>query len=161
MDAGEVQDTVVVRSYAPTGRRTRLAKSRIWKPVYNHDLSGKSVPTDKDKRLMDYSPVPSLIQVYKWGPANYFMDNLTKCWEVTCHRLVSHSEEVEILLVASYYIDKLRPDGPLARPITIWGRLYLAICQGSRTITKIQALACDASIDVRYRGPTGVIFDLR
>ena len=30
--------------------------SRIWKPVYNHDLSGKSVPMDKDKRLMDYRP---------------------------------------------------------------------------------------------------------
>ena len=56
MEAGEVQDTVVVHTYAPTGHRTRLAKSRIWKPVYNHDLSEKSVPTDKDKRLMDYSP---------------------------------------------------------------------------------------------------------
>ena len=48
--------TLVVHTYAPTGRRTRHAKSRIWKPVYNHDLSGKSVPLDKDKRLMDYSP---------------------------------------------------------------------------------------------------------
>ena len=56
VEAGEVQDTVVVHTYAPTGRRTRLAKSRIWKPVYNHDLSRKSVPMDKDKRLMDYSP---------------------------------------------------------------------------------------------------------
>ena len=48
--------TLVVHTYAPTGRRTRHAKSRIWKPVYNHDLSGKSFPMDKDKRLMDYSP---------------------------------------------------------------------------------------------------------
>ena len=55
MEAGEVQDIVVVHTYAATGRRTRLAKSRIWKPAYNHDLSGKSVPMDKDKRLMDYS----------------------------------------------------------------------------------------------------------
>ena len=54
MEAGEVQDTVVVHTYAPTGRRTRHEKSRIWKPV--HDLSGKSVPLNKDKRLMDYSP---------------------------------------------------------------------------------------------------------
>lgn len=56
VEAGEVQDTVVVHTYAPTGLRRRLAKSRIWKPVYNHDLSGKSVPMDMDKRLMDYSP---------------------------------------------------------------------------------------------------------
>ena len=56
MEADEVQDTVVVHTYAPTGRRSRLAKSRIWKPVYNHDLSGKSFPMDKDKCLMDYSP---------------------------------------------------------------------------------------------------------
>ena len=32
VEAGEVQDTVVVHTYAPTGHRTRLAKSRIWKP---------------------------------------------------------------------------------------------------------------------------------
>ena len=56
VEAGEVQVAVVVHTYSPTGRRTRLAKARIWKPVYNHDLSEKSVPTDKDKRLMDYSP---------------------------------------------------------------------------------------------------------
>ena len=52
VEAGEVQDTVVVHTYAPTG----LAKSRIWKPVLNHDLSGKAVRMDKDKRLMDYRP---------------------------------------------------------------------------------------------------------
>ena len=48
MEAGEVQDTVVVHTYGPTGRRTR--------PVFNHDLSGKAVPMGKDKRLMEYSP---------------------------------------------------------------------------------------------------------
>ena len=55
MEAGEVQDIVVVHTYAATGRRTRLAKSRIWKPAYNHDLLGKFVPMDKGKRLMDDS----------------------------------------------------------------------------------------------------------
>ena len=55
VETDESQDSVVVHTYAPTGRRTRLAKSRIWKPVYNHDLSMKSVPMDKWKRLMDYS----------------------------------------------------------------------------------------------------------
>ena len=55
MEAGEVQAIVVVHTYAATGRRTRLAKSRIWKPAYNHDLLGKFVPMDKGKRLMDYS----------------------------------------------------------------------------------------------------------
>ena len=56
VEADEAQDSVVVHAYAPTGRRTRLAKSRVWKPVYNHDLSKKSIPMDKSKRLMDYSP---------------------------------------------------------------------------------------------------------
>ena len=51
-----MQDSVIVHTYAPTGRRTRLAKSRVWKPVFNHDLSKKSVPMDKNKRLIDYSP---------------------------------------------------------------------------------------------------------
>jgi len=45
-----------VHTYAPTGRRSRLAKSRVWKPVFNNDLSKKSVPMDKNKRLIDYSP---------------------------------------------------------------------------------------------------------
>ena len=56
VEIDELQDSVVVHTYAPTGRRSRLAKSRIWKPVYNHDLSKKSVPMDKSKRLIDYSP---------------------------------------------------------------------------------------------------------
>ncbi|KAL9984580.1 hypothetical protein ACROYT_G006890 [Oculina patagonica] len=55
-ETDEVRDSVVVHTYAPTGRRTRLAKSRVWKPVYNHDLSKKSVSMDKNKRLIDYSP---------------------------------------------------------------------------------------------------------
>ena len=50
-----MRDSVVVHTYAPTGRRTRLAKSRVWKPVFNHDLSKKSVLMDKNKRLIDYS----------------------------------------------------------------------------------------------------------
>ena len=49
-------ETVIVHTYAPTGRRTRLAKSRVWKPVFNHDLSKKFVPMDKNKRLICYSP---------------------------------------------------------------------------------------------------------
>ena len=63
MEANEVQDTVVVHTYDPTGRRSRLAKSRVWKPVYNHDLSGKSVAMDKNKRLMDYSPDFNRVEV--------------------------------------------------------------------------------------------------
>ena len=51
-----MRDSVVVHTYAPTGRRTRLAKSRVWKPVFNHDLSKISVPRERNKRLSDYSP---------------------------------------------------------------------------------------------------------
>ena len=46
--------------------------------------------------------VPLSIQEYKWVPANC-QGNLTKCWEVTCDGLVSHSGGVAILLVASCY----------------------------------------------------------
>ena len=56
VETDDVRDSVVVHTYAPTGRSTRLAKSRVWKPVFNHDLSKKSVPMDKNKRLIDYSP---------------------------------------------------------------------------------------------------------
>ena len=55
VETDDVRDSVVVHTYAPTGRRTRLAKSRVWKPVFNHDLSKKSVLMDKNKRLIDYS----------------------------------------------------------------------------------------------------------
>ena len=54
------------------------------------------------------------------GTSKLLRDNLTKCWEVTCDGLVSHPGGVEILLVASYYEnDKRRPDGRLARLVTI------------------------------------------
>ena len=62
MEVDEPQHSVIVHSYAPTGRRTRLAKSRIWKPVYNHDLSSTSVPMDKSKRPIDYSPDLSRVE---------------------------------------------------------------------------------------------------
>lgn len=55
VEVEEVQDTVVVHTYTPTGRRTKLGKSRVWKPVYSHVLSGRSVPIDKSKCLMDFS----------------------------------------------------------------------------------------------------------
>ena len=57
----------------------------------------------------------------RWETANCFGDNLTKCWGVTCDGLVSHPGGVEILLVASYYIDE-----PSGSPSYDWGRLYLA-----------------------------------
>ena len=56
METDNMRDSVVAHTYAPTERRTRLAKSRVWKPVFNHDLYKKSVPMDKNKRLIDYSP---------------------------------------------------------------------------------------------------------
>ena len=56
VETDDVRDSVVVHTYAPTGRRTRLAKSRVWKPVFNHDLSKISVPMERNKRLSDYSP---------------------------------------------------------------------------------------------------------
>ena len=46
VETDDVRESVVVHTYALTGRRTRLAKSRVWKPVFNHDLSKKSVPMD-------------------------------------------------------------------------------------------------------------------
>ena len=55
VETDEVQDFVVVHTYAPTGRRTRLAKSQIWKSLYNHDLSKKSAAMGKSKRLIDNS----------------------------------------------------------------------------------------------------------
>ena len=75
VEAGEVQDTVVVHTYAPTGRRTRLAKSRIWKPVYNHNLSRKSVRIDKDKRL-DYSPDFDLVEFWQIITARETLEQL-------------------------------------------------------------------------------------
>ena len=59
VETDDVRDSVVVHTYAPTGHRSRLAKSHMWKPVFNHDFSKKSVPMDKNKRLIDYSPGPS------------------------------------------------------------------------------------------------------
>ena len=56
METDNMRDSVVAHTYAPTERRTRLAKSLVWKPVFNHDLYKKSVPMDKNKRLTDYSP---------------------------------------------------------------------------------------------------------
>ena len=56
MELDEERETTVAHTYAPTGRRSRLTKSLIWKPLYNHDFSKKSLPMDKTKRLMDYSP---------------------------------------------------------------------------------------------------------
>ena len=47
-----------------------------------------------------------LSQVYKWGPAHCFGDNLTKCWEVTCDELISHPVGIKILLAASYYVSR-------------------------------------------------------
>jgi len=38
VETDEAQDLAVAHAYAPTGRRTRLAKSGIWKPLYNHGL---------------------------------------------------------------------------------------------------------------------------
>ena len=43
VETDDVRDSVVVvHTYAPTGR--------VWTPVFNHDLSKKSVPMDKNKR---------------------------------------------------------------------------------------------------------------
>ena len=56
MELDEERETTIAHTYAPTGRCSRLMKSFIWKPLYNHDFSKKSLPMDKTKCLMDYSP---------------------------------------------------------------------------------------------------------
>ena len=38
------------------------------------------------------------------GTSKLLGDNLTKCWEVTCDRQISHPGGVEILLVTSYLV---------------------------------------------------------
>ena len=58
-----MRDSVVVHTYAPTGRRTRLAKSRVWKPVFNHDLSKKSVPMDKNSPDFDRVEFKQIVTV--------------------------------------------------------------------------------------------------
>ena len=51
--------------------------------------------------------VPLSTQVYKWVPANCW-GNLTSCGEVTCDGLASRPGEVEILLAASCYRNRVK-----------------------------------------------------
>ena len=46
-------------------------------------------------------------QEYKWVPANCW-GNLTNCWAVTCDGLASRPGEVEILLAASCYKNRVK-----------------------------------------------------
>ena len=72
------------------------AKSSIWKPVYNHDLSSKSVPMDKSKCPIDYSPDLSRVEFKQIVSVQDTLRNccLFKTWTLqsqTCSLKPTHS----------------------------------------------------------------------
>lgn len=56
VDINEVQDVITVHSFSPTRKRSRLARTRDWLPVYNHIESNKSIACEPTKRPVDYDP---------------------------------------------------------------------------------------------------------
>ena len=51
--------------------------------------------------------MPLFTEGYKSEPPNYYGDNLTKCWEVTCDGLASHPGGVEMILRSRFVLRKL------------------------------------------------------
>lgn len=52
----DLDDSIIVHTYSPTRKRSKHCKTRVWKPLYNHDHSNKTLAMDRAKRLIDYSP---------------------------------------------------------------------------------------------------------
>ena len=110
VETDEVWDSVVVHTYAPTGHHTRPAtcKRCVWKPVFNLDLSKKSVPMYRNKRLIDYSPDFERVKfkqiVTVWDSLMELL-SVREMDEAVVHLSVIEMDEAVVhLFVYNYYI---------------------------------------------------------